>query len=158
MTKLHSYARSKLHKKQSLKENSERGIIAVEFALILPVLMLILIATIEAGLVMYDYIIITNASREGARWGIISDNNPGSLPWSCSGTGTTPTTPCGVANNFASTLLISYASTNLPTTTATGGGTPGSTVTVTTSYPYSGIGTIAFGDFNLVAISKMNYE
>jgi len=49
----------------------ERGASAVEFALVLPVLMLILFGTIEFGMVMYSREVLTNASREGARAGIV---------------------------------------------------------------------------------------
>lgn len=43
----------------------------MEFALVLPVLLLILFGIIEFGLVMFDQAVITNASREGARAGIV---------------------------------------------------------------------------------------
>ena len=50
---------------------NERGASAVEFALLLPVLMLILFGIIEFGMVMYSREVLTNASREGARAGIV---------------------------------------------------------------------------------------
>ncbi len=50
---------------------STKGGAAVEFALILPVLILILFGIVEFSLIMYDKAVITNASREGARQGII---------------------------------------------------------------------------------------
>jgi hypothetical protein len=50
---------------------SERGASAVEFALILPVLIIILFGIIEFSLIMYDKAMVTNASREGARAGIV---------------------------------------------------------------------------------------
>jgi Flp pilus assembly protein TadG len=49
----------------------ENGAAAVEFAILLPVLMMILFGIIEFGLVLYSQEVITNASREGARAGII---------------------------------------------------------------------------------------
>lgn len=60
-------------KNQMNKRNNQRGAAAVEFALILPVLLLILFGVIEFGLVMFNKQVITNASREGARFGIVSD-------------------------------------------------------------------------------------
>ena len=48
------------------------GATAVEFALILPLLILLLFGIIEFGLVLYNKQIITNACREGARAGIIA--------------------------------------------------------------------------------------
>ena len=49
---------------------NERGASAVEFALLLPVLMLILFGIIEFGMVMYSREVLTNAISEGARAGI----------------------------------------------------------------------------------------
>jgi len=48
-----------------------RGQALVELALILPLLILLLMGTIEFGRIFHSYLIITNASREGARAGII---------------------------------------------------------------------------------------
>ena len=53
------------------KLRSESGASAVEFALLLPVLMLILFGIIEFGLALHRQSILTNASREGARLGIV---------------------------------------------------------------------------------------
>jgi hypothetical protein len=43
----------------------------VELAIILPRLLIVLFAIIEFGLILYDKALITNASREGARQGIV---------------------------------------------------------------------------------------
>lgn len=50
------------------------GVAAIEFALVLPVLMLILLGIIDFGLMMYDKAMITNAAREAARAGIVLSN------------------------------------------------------------------------------------
>ncbi len=49
----------------------QKGVAAVEFAIILPVLMIIVFGIIEFGLLLYDKQVITNASREGARAGVV---------------------------------------------------------------------------------------
>lgn len=49
----------------------QRGVAAVEFALVLPLLLLILFGIIDFGLMLYDKAMITNAAREGARAGIV---------------------------------------------------------------------------------------
>jgi Flp pilus assembly protein TadG len=49
----------------------ERGAAAVEFALLLPVLMALFMGSLEIGLILYDKAVLTNASREGARAGIV---------------------------------------------------------------------------------------
>lgn len=48
----------------------ERGQSLVELALTLPLLMLILLGTLDLGRIFFGYVTITNASREGARYGM----------------------------------------------------------------------------------------
>ena len=55
---------------------NQRGASAVEFALILPILICVLFGIVEFGLLMYDKAVITNASREGARAGIVFSPRP----------------------------------------------------------------------------------
>jgi Flp pilus assembly protein TadG len=52
----------------------QRGAATVEFALLLPLLLLLLIGSIDMSLALYDKAVITNASREGARAGIVARN------------------------------------------------------------------------------------
>ena len=49
-----------------------RGSTAIEFALVLPVLVLLLFGIVEFGLLFYNEQVITNASREAARAGIVA--------------------------------------------------------------------------------------
>ena len=53
------------------KFKSQEGVAAVEFALVLPLLVLLAFGIIEFSLVLFDKAVITNASREGARAGIL---------------------------------------------------------------------------------------
>jgi hypothetical protein len=60
---------------------SQKGASAVEFAIVLPVLIILLFGIIEFSLILYDKAMITNACREGARTGIVyrvydKDNAP----------------------------------------------------------------------------------
>lgn len=48
---------------------SERGQNLVEFALVLLLLLLLLAGVVDLGRAFHSYIVITNASREGARYG-----------------------------------------------------------------------------------------
>ena len=52
-------------------KSKEKGGSAVEFALVLPILVVILFGIIEFGFVLYDKAVITNASSEAARQGIV---------------------------------------------------------------------------------------
>jgi Flp pilus assembly protein TadG len=48
----------------------ERGQSLVEFALVLPILMALLLLTIDVGRLFYAYVGVTNASREGAAYAV----------------------------------------------------------------------------------------
>lgn len=50
---------------------NQSGQSLVEFALILPILLLLIMGIIEFGFIMNSYLTIQNASREGARIGIV---------------------------------------------------------------------------------------
>ncbi len=46
----------------------QRGVAMVEFAIVAPLLFVLLFGIIEFGIILYDQAVITNASREGARY------------------------------------------------------------------------------------------
>lgn len=48
-----------------------RGQALVEFALVLPLLILLLMAIFEFGNIFHSYLVITNASRDGVRMGVV---------------------------------------------------------------------------------------
>ena len=50
----------------------EEGQALVEFAIVLPILVILLVGMMEFGLLLYNQHVITNASREGARYGIVA--------------------------------------------------------------------------------------
>ena len=52
---------------------SQRGGSMVEFALILPILIILVFGIIEFGILIYNQQVLTNAAREGARRGIVQD-------------------------------------------------------------------------------------
>lgn len=119
-----------------------KGAAMIEFAIILPVLMLILLGTVHYGLFIYDQAVITNAAREGARWGAIhstasasadcsSSVNPGDL---------SDPDPCLVANNYAYKNVISLFAEPVITSESVGTGVSGSLVTVTVSFWFTGMG------------------
>ena len=74
------------------------GATAVEFALLLPVLALILFGIIEFGLLLYDQQVITNASREGARAGIVE-----------AATRPNPAAITSVVTNYTGNYLVTLA-------------------------------------------------
>jgi Flp pilus assembly protein TadG len=54
-----------------MQAKRRRGAMAIETALLFPLLVLLLFGMCEFGLYMYNQQVITNASREGARFGIV---------------------------------------------------------------------------------------
>jgi Flp pilus assembly pilin Flp len=55
----------------------ERGASAVEFALILPLLLLVIAGVVDFGRALFTQVILTNAAREGARAAIFTSATPG---------------------------------------------------------------------------------
>jgi len=54
---------------------NEKGQSLVEFAILLPVLLLLLMGILEFGLMLNSYLTINNSAREGARLGIVAGSN-----------------------------------------------------------------------------------
>ncbi len=65
--------------REGLRVSGEGGAAAIEFAIVLPVLALLVCGIIEFGLIFYNKQLITNASREGARAGIVQGADEGSI-------------------------------------------------------------------------------
>jgi Flp pilus assembly protein TadG len=121
-------------KKQTL---SQSGASAMEFALILPVLLMILFGIIEFSILFYNKAVITNASREGARYGITFITEPEELE------GTHPTEDQIIAkvndylkNADDNTMLITFGTENIDTDTDGANGVAGTDLTVTVTYDY----------------------
>jgi Flp pilus assembly protein TadG len=111
--------------------SDERGQAAVEFALILPILMALLLGIIQFGIVFNNYVTITDAARAGARKAAVSrflnDNGASAKT---------------VARNSAeglnqADLGVTVSACANGVCSATAWNIPGSDVVVTTTYPYS---------------------
>jgi Flp pilus assembly protein TadG len=63
--------------------DSERGVVAIEFAFLLPVLLILLLGAIEFSLLLRNYVILTNAAGAAAMQFSISrsDTTPASDTW-----------------------------------------------------------------------------
>ena len=116
---------------------SNRGANAIEFALVLPILLVMLFGIIEFGAVLYNKAVITNASREGARFAAGFYTNPANA------TAQRPT--CGDIRAFVTTYVQKHflnfkspnpqaITINCPTTTPSG--YAGYTDTVSIDYTY----------------------
>jgi Flp pilus assembly protein TadG len=107
----------------AMQKWNDQGVVAAEFALLLPVLLLLLFGTMEFGMVMYGREVVTNATREGARAGIIQR-----IPTLSAGEITT------VANNYLVGTGIRTADVTFSVPSL--GGPTGNPVTVTATYRY----------------------
>jgi len=101
---------------------NEQGQTMTEFALVLPVLALILFAVIQFGIVFNNYITLTDATRAGARKAAVSRQDPNRN-----------SAVMSAVRSSASDLTSSKLSVSPPSSTWD----PGADVTVTASYPYS---------------------
>ena len=136
------------------KMKNQRGVAAVEFALILIPLVLLVFGTIEFSTLLYDKAVITNASREGARAGIVY-SYPNRIA---------DGEIINVVNTYCSDYMISLGGNSTINTTITrSGNTSGDDLTVRVSYVYqflilpSFIATLS-GGLNLEAETIMRLE
>ena len=107
------------------KITEESGAAAVEFAIILPLLVIFLFGIIEFSIMFYDKAVITNASREGARAGIVfADPRPDAAEIQ------------SVVNNYSNNLLITFGTPNLQISPPTPCVDPGDELIVTVTYEY----------------------
>jgi Flp pilus assembly protein TadG len=99
------------------KSRSDSGQAIVEFALVLPILIILLLGITDFGIALYDKAVITNASREGARAGIkfMTDSDGNYAPLDQTAIRT-------VVHDYWQPRLIAFDG-NTPTTTAPRTGT-----------------------------------
>ena len=130
-----------LNKLMRHRLESERGSVAVEFALLVPVLFLILFGIINFGVLMYNQAVITNAAREGARWAAI--HTTATSGTSCTNAySASPIDPCQTAYSYAYQNLISFGGNYLLTAiyVPSANFNAGAQQSVTARYTYTGIG------------------
>lgn len=114
-----------------IRRQAQQGAAAVEFALVLPILLLVFFGMVELSLALYDKAILTNASREGARAGIVLSSPK-----------MTDAQIRAVVLNYTNGSLISLGTTTAPTVTVSQS-SPASfpnPLRVTVSYTYKGLG------------------
>ena len=96
----------------------QKGGALIEFAIILPLLVILVIGIIEFGLLCYNKQVIANASREGARAGIVQrTDDDGNTLLSNAEVGTLIE---GIVQSYCSQRLITFGSNNPPTVVSNG--------------------------------------
>jgi Flp pilus assembly protein TadG len=130
----------------------EEGVAAVEFAIILPILLVLSLGALDMGHMYYMDHLITNASREGARYAA-----------KYTGTAAEPTS-AAVSNYVKLSSGINYDAFNLPSLTVAtvyAGAFPNriATVTVTAQKQWWVLGSLlGFAAKTLTAQTAMNVE
>ncbi len=131
--------------KYSARQRLQRGQAAVEFALVVVFLVVLLVSILEMTMFIYTYAALTNAAKEGVRYAIVHGASAGAT---VTDTVKSLSTPCSTA---ASGSLLStvqtYAALSLHNTSSMsinacypdGDNKPGSAVQVSVSYPYQPI-------------------
>ncbi len=115
-----------------IKMKEQKGASAIEFALVLPLLLIIVFGIIEFSILFYDKAMLTNASREGARLGIVYRYNTSG-----------PNHPndgeiIAVVNQYAQNHLINFdAGAVITPLIQRTGDSSGDSLTVSLSYPYN---------------------
>jgi|SRR5579862_1842605 len=104
---------------------SERGQAAVEFALVLPLLLVLFLGIIEFGIVFNHYVTLTDATRVGARKAITMRIG-----------GTTPADATQAVRDAAGDLDQGQLNVNVDDPSDPNFQTAGSQITVTATYPY----------------------
>jgi Flp pilus assembly protein TadG len=134
----------------STKEHAQfqKGSVLVEFALILPMFLLLLFGVISFSVALYDKTVLTMAAREGARAGAIYVANRTNAITKSSAT-TAVTNAC--QNN-----LISFGTAMTPTITFNTDPINDKQLTVTTTVNYTGL--YIFQTLSISAQSSMRLE
>jgi Flp pilus assembly protein TadG len=125
-------ARDRRQRSARLWGRRERAQSLVEFALVLPILCILIFGIIDFGMGLRSYISLTNATREGARFGAVG-NPAGSYPADCNGTTNT---------SIIGRVCVSIEGLNLDdiqsvSVSYPGGQSPGEEVIVSAEYTYN---------------------
>jgi Flp pilus assembly protein TadG len=111
-----------------MKVNDKRGTSVAELAICLPLLLMIVFGIIEFGFILYDKAMITNASREGARAGIVF-HHPGRI---------SVADITDVVTDYCRDHLVSLGNpSNAVEVAVVPGSDPGDPLTVTVTYRYT---------------------
>lgn len=105
----------------------QKGAAAMEFAIVLPLLVTLVFGIIEFSILFYNKAMLTNASREGARAGIVY-----AFPNRISDTAIT-----SVVTTYCGNYLITFGANNPPAISVSRSGNgAGDTLMVTVDYHY----------------------
>jgi hypothetical protein len=142
---------------------SEDGAQLVEFALVLPLLLLVVLGIAEFGFIFQRYEVVTNAAREGARIAVLPGYNNDDVETRVRAYLTAGRVPATGGNPPAPLVAVNTTDVAIPL----GGGLPpinGKRVTVTYTYNYMFLSVIgawfgaSYTTTPLVAVAEMRTE
>ncbi|NCO40166.1 MAG: pilus assembly protein TadG [Armatimonadetes bacterium CG_4_10_14_3_um_filter_66_18] len=113
---------------QRPSRRSRRGQAAVETALVLPLFLVVIMGIIEASRAMYTYSVVSNAAREGARYGIMHPT------WTDSNANPDPDNIEARARQF--TVGLDSAQLTIATSLPDGASTKGNRIRVAAAYSF----------------------
>jgi Flp pilus assembly protein TadG len=132
----------------------EHGAAVVEFAIIATLLFTFVFGIIEFGILMFDKHVLTNASREGARAGVVMRN-----------TRVTDAEIRNIVNDYAQAHLVSFGPSTLTTNVRpvgprSGASLFGTQLEVSVTYPYNFLflSSLGLGPITLTAETRMRME
>ncbi|AOJ11448.1 pilus assembly protein TadE [Burkholderia sp. ABCPW 14] len=132
----------------------QRGVVSLEFVLMLPFLLMVLLGIIDVSFILCDKAVITNASREAARAGVVLH-----VPQLSTAQIST------VALAYTQNNLITGGTATAPTVAVSqpSGTSSGNPLSVTISYTYTGLVlgsafSALTGPVTITATTVMNYE
>jgi PKD repeat protein len=108
----------------------------VEFAIVLPLFMLILLITIDFGRMFFSYVQLNNAAREGAAYAATNPTDSTGITAHAAAE-TNSQAQRGENPISVSTACVDTSAATIPCSTAAGGGGPGFTVSVTATETFS---------------------
>jgi Flp pilus assembly protein TadG len=136
---------------------SERGAELIEFALVVPLLLFIIMGIVDFGFMFQRYEVVTNAAREGARIAVL----PGYVDADVEARVRSYMTEGGVVNTTSNSTV---ATTDVPIAAGAGPPMTGKRVEVNYTSPYLFLGPLAgwfggtFTSSNLSAVAIMRDE
>ena len=135
----------------------QRGAAALEFALVFPVLLLLLVGMVDCGLLMSTQAVVANAAREGARTAALSNDG-------VAGAKAVATAIAGLPNakDAGTTVKVDcFDVSDKPCVLSDSKPDTGGTVIVTVNYPHSWVSPVILGfsrTITLRAQSSMRIE
>ena len=103
---------------RTLRERGEKGQALAEFALLIPIFLILLFAIVDFGMGFHSWITVTNSAREGARLGVVQ------------------ATEADIEDRVRQTANLPNEDTKMFVTVTNAQGQPGESVVVKVDYDY----------------------